>query len=167
MKLWSTLAADFPGESVVNLGFGGSTLAECVYYYDRLVAPCEPRALVVYAGDNDLAGGSAPEAVAEALRALLARVDARAGGIPLLFLSVKPSLARWHLIEEIRQANALARRELAGRAGSGYVDLHPAMLGSDGRPRPELFVEDGLHLSAAGYALWRQAILQYRDLLFP
>jgi lysophospholipase L1-like esterase len=78
-------------------------------------------------------------------------------------LSIKPSPSRRHLCEPIRQANALARQELAGRPGSVFIDLFDAMLGPDGRPRTELYLEDGLHLSLAGYQLWRAILARYQQ----
>src|SRR3954469_1730224 len=111
VRLWETLDDDFPGVGVVNLGFGGSTLAACAHFFARVVPPRRPRSLLVYAGDNDLGDGRSPEDVLASLRDLLRQADALLGPIPRAFLSIKPSPARRHLDGQIRRANALARGE--------------------------------------------------------
>ena len=166
IRLWNSLQEDFKGIDVVNAGFGGSTLAACVYFFDRLVVPYQPRALVLYAGDNDLGDGKSPEEVLESFRALLGKMT-QLGPIPLAFISIKLSPARWHLADAIRRANEMIRQELSARPSSCYIDVVPAMLGSDGKPRPELFTPDGLHLSPAGYRIWTEILLTYRDRIFP
>jgi lysophospholipase L1-like esterase len=162
IRLWSSLTEDFPDLPVVNAGFGGSTLAACAHFFDRLVVPLAPRSLLVYAGDNDIGDGRTPGDVLSSLRALLARFDVAFPGVPLGFLSIKPSPARWPLHGAIAEANELARVELTSRSNRFYVDLVPAMLGEDGKPRPELYAEDGLHLSAAGYRLWAEVVGRFR-----
>ena len=166
IRLWDRLADDFPGVGLVNLGFGGSTLAACAHFFERLVVPWRPRALVVYAGDNDLGDGRSPEDVLGSFRDLASRAAAHLGPVPFAFLSIKPSPARWHLRDRIERANAMVRAEIEGREARHYVDLAPAMLGDDGRPRPELFAEDGLHLSPEGYRAWRDVLESHRRAIF-
>jgi lysophospholipase L1-like esterase len=162
IRLWSTLAEDFPDLPVLNAGFGGSTLAACAHFFERLIGPLQPRSLLLYAGDNDLGDGRSPRQVLDALRWLLAQFDARFPGVRFSFLSIKPSPARWHLRDAIHQANELARAELASRPNRFYIDLVPHMLGPDGGPRPALYAPDGLHLSQAGYRLWREVVASHR-----
>jgi lysophospholipase L1-like esterase len=161
-RLWSSLADDMRAWPVVNRAFGGSTLAACVHFFERLVTPVAPRSLLVYAGDNDLGDGQAPEQVVASFAALLAKVDAQLGPIPLGFVSIKPSPARWNLREQIVTVNDQARGLLRDRPLGYYIDVFGPMLGSDGRPRLELFAEDMLHLSPAGYRLWDYVIKAYR-----
>jgi lysophospholipase L1-like esterase len=158
IRLWETLDDDLPGVPTVNLGFGGSTLAACAYFFTRLVPPYGPRSLLLYAGDNDLGDGRSPEDVLASLRDLLRQSDALLGPIPTAFLSIKPSPARQHLDLSIRRANDLARREMETRPSGRYIDVHARMLDHNGRPRPELYGDDGLHLSRAGYQVWAEAI---------
>jgi hypothetical protein len=63
IRLWKSLQQDFTGYAVLNCGFGGSRLTDCVRYANRIVLPRKPSAIVIYAGDNDLAGGAPPEKV--------------------------------------------------------------------------------------------------------
>ncbi len=167
IRLWSSLAGDLGEPRIVNLGFGGSTLADCARYFERLVVPHRPGSVVLYAGENDLGEGRSPLEVLGSFRDLRQRLDSKLGPIPFTFLSIKPSPARWPLTDAIRSANAMIRLELASRPDFHYIDLFAPMLGPDGRPRAELYAFDGLHLSPEGYRLWTERILMHRQLIFP
>ncbi len=166
IRLWSSLAADLGDPSIVNLGFGGSTMAACAHFFERLVVPRRPRSLIVYAGDNDLGDGRSAVDVFESFLKLTRELDAHLGQIPFGFLSIKPSPARWPLIDAIRSANSRIKDQLLSRPNSTYIDVFQPMLNAGGRPRPELYLEDGLHLSPAGYRLWTEQILLHRDAIF-
>jgi lysophospholipase L1-like esterase len=158
IRMWSDLAHDFPGQNVINRGFGGSTIPDSVRYVDRIVTPLAPRTIVFYAGDNDLDAGHSPAAVLSDFQALVAKVHTKLPSAKILFVAIKPSPARWRLVEEIRTTNSLVRDYAANDPSLGFVDIFPAMLGSDGKPRPELYREDGLHMTRAGYEIWRDAV---------
>jgi lysophospholipase L1-like esterase len=158
IRLWDTLAADFPGQNVVNIGFGGSTLAACAHFFRRLVPPAGPRAVVLYAGDNDLGDGCSPEDVLASFKSLAGQLRSALPTTRLAFLAIKPSLARWHLEAAIESTNRLVAAEIATWRNARYVDLHHSMLGADGRPRPGLYAADGLHLSPAGYRAWAEIV---------
>lgn len=159
LRLWPRLTRDFPNVGIENWGFGGSTLEQCAHFFERALVPRKPRGLVFYGGDNDLFLGASPEAVWNSLRALLDSRDARLGSIPFAFLSVKPSPARLELLPRIIESNEWCRREIAGRENAIWVEVFAPMLDSNALPRRELFAADALHLSLAGYDLWR-AILE-------
>jgi len=162
LRLWTTIAADLNDPSVVNAGFGGSTLAACDYFFDRIVPPLGPAALLVYAGDNDLGDGQSPDAVIASFRELSAKVDRSCGPIPFGFIAIKPSPARAGLIDAIRRTNAAIFADITRRPHGFFVPVFDAML-RDGKPRPELFLPDGLHLAAAGYELWTELLLPFRS----
>jgi len=166
IRLWDDIAADLGDPRIVNLGFGGSTLAACAHYFGRVVVPYRPRSVVVYAGDNDLGDGRTPGQVHASFVDLLGQLDARLGAIPFAFLAIKPSPARWALTDSIRSANAMIKGDLAARPNSDYIDVFGPMLGPRGRPRPEFYAGDGLHLSPEGYRLWAREILAHRHTLF-
>jgi lysophospholipase L1-like esterase len=157
-RLWPALAADFPGVPVVNRGFGGSTLPEVLHYAPRLVLPHRPRLVVLYAGDNDLADGRTPAQVAADYEAFVALLRRALPAVRVAFVSIKPSPSRWALADRARAANAAVRAATARDTAQRYVDVFTPMLGADGRPRPELFGPDGLHMTPAGYALWRERL---------
>jgi lysophospholipase L1-like esterase len=154
-RLWSSLGEDFSGRPVVNRGFGGSTLAECVTEFDRLVTPLRPHALVCYAGDNDLDHGASPEEVAARFDKFMAMARARIGWTPIYFLSIKASPVRFWNIDRIRRANELLPKRIEERWSEvRWIDVFHPMLTEHGQPRRELFCDDGLHLSREGYRLW-------------
>jgi lysophospholipase L1-like esterase len=151
---------------VMNLGFGGSTLAACAHFFPRLVPPQRPRSLLIYAGDNDLGDGRSPEDVLASLRNLLRQVDALLDPIPLAFLSIKPSPARQYLEKKIQRCNAMARDEILAHPAGRFIDVYPRMLGADRRPIVELYADDGLHLSRLGYQVWAETIMEHSQFIF-
>jgi lysophospholipase L1-like esterase len=156
--MWKTLAQDFPGVNVINRGFGGSELADSVYYFDRIVAPYQPRLVVLYAGDNDLWAHKSPETVAADFRSFCAKLHQALPQAHLAYLAVKPSPSRWSIHEQIEQTNKLIAAECAKDPRRTFVDVFTPMLNERGEPRPELFTKDMLHMNADGYALWRSIV---------
>jgi lysophospholipase L1-like esterase len=152
------LEESFPDLKVVNRGFGGSHLADSVYFAPRILLPYKPSAIVLYAGDNDIAAGKTPEKVYEDFQNFVKIVREKMPRTPIYFLSIKPSIARWKRIDTIRKANALIEAECKKGEGLVFVDVGTALLGDDGKPCPELFAKDGLHLSADGYAIWTKIL---------
>lgn len=158
IRLWKTLAEDFPNVPILNRGFGGSTIAQSTNYADRIVLPYKPKTIVFYAGDNDLAAGTTPEQVLANFKAFAEKVHDTLPDTRIHFISIKPSIARWKLVDKIRRANALVRDYCESSQTLGYVDVFTPMLGDDGKPRPELLGPDGLHMTRAGYEVWRDKV---------
>lgn len=158
IRFWSSLAADFPGLPVFNRGFGGSTLPDVNYFAPRIVLPYRPREIVLYAGDNDIAAGRTPEQVLADYSTFVHTVRSALPATRIVFLSIKPSPSRWELANQMRAANALVSRAIAGDSLATYVDVFTPMVGANGHPRPELFRDDSLHMTAEGYALWRELV---------
>jgi len=158
IRLWN-LPASFPGLPVLNRGFGGSQLCDTVHFFDVLVARHRPAHVVVYAGDNDLAAGKSPEAVRADFAALTERMRQTLPDAGLIYIAIKPSVARRALAPRMREANRLIAEHCARRPGCRFLDVWPAMLDERGEPRRELLADDGLHLSASGYALWTRQLL--------
>ena len=144
----------FPGSNYVNVGFGGSVIADSTHFAPRILAPHKPATIVFYAGDNDIGrGGKAADVLAD-FKAFVAAARKINPACRVLFIPVKPSLARWKLYEVQKEANALVKAYCETDKALTFVDIVPAMLGPDGTPLPELFVKDGLHMSAKGYERW-------------
>lgn len=158
IRLWTTLVEDFPGVAVLNRGFGGSQLADSVFYLDRLVLPYRPRIVVLYAGDNDIAGGKSPESLLADFRAFRQRIHAALPETRVIFLSIKESPAREKWRERMREANRLVEDDCKQIPLCTFVDVNGAMQTDDKQLRPELFREDRLHLSPAGYAIWKREL---------
>jgi len=154
IRLWD-LKKSFPDLPAVNHGFGGSTIAENIAYLPRLVLPMRPRTIVFYAGDNDSAQGRTAEQIAADFEAYARRVHEALPEARILYLPIKPSIARWHLRDVQHDANQRIRRICeANRDRLRFVDTVPSLLGPDGKPDPRFFEADGLHVNAEGYARW-------------
>ena len=153
-RLWDTLAKDFPDVPVINRGFGGSQVADSVRYADRIAIPYHPRKIVIYAGDNDIAAGKSPRQVFDDFKAFVEKVHAALPDVPIAFISIKPSLARWKLVEKIKEANRLIEDFSKQTKHVQYIDVFAPMLAPDGTPRKELCRDDGLHMNRKGYELW-------------
>ncbi len=153
-RLWTNLPAAFPQRTVLNRGFGGSTMNDLLHYYDRLVRRYQPRVIVVYEGDNDLANGQPVEQVLAAYRTFLDRVQRDLPGTPVVLLAVKPSASRLKLIEQQRELNAGLTRLATERTGVIFADTFTPMLDATGAPNPRWFLSDLLHLSPDGYDRW-------------
>jgi lysophospholipase L1-like esterase len=159
IRLWDTLFDDFKSFNPINLGFGGSTLAACSWFFDRVVAPYDAKSIVIYAGDNDLGDGRHPEEIFIFFEQLANQIAQRFGEIPCYYVSIKPSIARWDLINSLRYTNNIIENEIVKRDDNWkFINIYNKMLNKDGYPDKEYFQSDGLHLSKKGYALWKQAI---------
>ena len=158
IRLWESLQKDFPGLPVLNRGFGGSVLSDVVEFANRIVLPYKPRTVVLYAGDNDLAAGKTPAQVFADFQEFVAIVHQSLPNARVLFIAIKPSVLRENIIDRIRATNQLIRDYVATDSKLVYVDIFTPMLDASGGPRRELFLEDGLHMNAKGYAIWRDLI---------
>lgn len=154
IRMWTSLATDFPTYRTINRGFGGSDMDDATAFADRIVKPYRPVAIVVYAGDNDLEGGDSPVTVRDDFAAFVAKVRKDEPEVPIAFISIKPSVARANLLAQVAEANRLIRDWSMHQKGVAFLDVAPAMLDKNGQPRPDLFIEDGLHMNPKGYALW-------------
>ena len=145
--------------NVIQRGFGGSELADVVYRAPRLVVAYRPRLVVLYAGDNDLANGRAPEQVFNDFRSFVDVVHKSLPRTRIVWLAIKPSWARVSLLEKMRTTNGLVKAYIDKHRGLTYVDTFNPMLSPSGQPRMELLnPTDSLHLNAAGYKIWRQLL---------
>lgn len=154
IRMWKSLAADFPELRVLNHGFGGSHLEDSVHFFDRLVRPFAPKAVVLYAGENDVSGGMKPEKVLADFREFRRLLRATAPEAKLVYISLKPSPSRVKHQAEMARTNALIAAECANDPLCFFVDVFTPMLDAQGQPRGELFLNDRLHMNAAGYAVW-------------
>ncbi len=161
IRLWKSLQQDFSGYAVLNCGFGGSRLTDCVRYANRIVIPRKPSAIVIYAGDNDLAVGTAPERVFKSFQQLFSIFRGYSPSIPIAFVSVKPSPARLMFLDNILKFNRLVEDFLKTQPETEFIDVFSDMLGQDRKPIPALFVNDQIHLSAAGYQILRREIGEF------
>ncbi len=158
MRLWVDVAEDFPEFDVVNVAFGGSTLAACCWFFERLIPQLNPDVILFYAGDNDLGDKRHPEEVFLFFTAFMEKVKIHFGNIPVGFISIKPSFARDYLIESIKYTNKIIKEEIEKRySNCTFINVFDEMhtvnqIGKD------LYEEDGLHMSKAGYEIWEKIV---------
>lgn len=159
---WKDVQSYFPSFPVINRGFGGSTLLDVYRYRQDVIYPYQPRQIIMYCGENDIANDSmvSGKTVFRRFKKLYNDVGRTLGPVPFVYISMKPSPSRWHLREKYIEGNRLIRRflEKKGNARIRFVSVWEAMLGSDGKPKPEIFLSDNLHMNATGYAIWKKLI---------
>ena len=153
IRLWD-LKKSFPDEPALNRGFGGSEIPDSVAHVDLLVIRHKPRIVVFYAGDNDIAAGRTPQQVFDDYKAFVEKIHTALPATRIAFIAIKPSILRWALVDKVRAANTLVREYAAADDRLGFVDVDGPMLGWDEKPRRDLFVADGLHMTPKGYELW-------------
>jgi lysophospholipase L1-like esterase len=158
IRLWATLAQDFPGAPVINRGFGGSRITDSTRNAGRLVVQYHPKLVVLYAGDNDIAEGRTADQVVADFEAFVDRVHRDLPRVPIIFISIKPSVARFTLWPKMRAANEGIANWAKTQNSVAFVDVATKMLDAEGRPRPELLLPDGLHMQRAGYLIWIDAL---------
>lgn len=155
---WSNMARDLAPYPVIRRGFGGSQMSDSLRYAERIVIPYKPKMVVVYAGDNDIGAGRTPQETFKDFKAFVTKVHAVLPQTKIAYLSIKPSLSRWHLIGKIRETNSLIEDYTKKDARLSYIDIFPVTLGPDAQPNAELFLEDGLHINQKGYDLWAAVV---------
>jgi lysophospholipase L1-like esterase len=158
IRRWKTLAEDFPGQRVLNRGFGGSQIADATHFAERIIFPYEPRMIFLRAGGNDLWAGKSPERVFADFKEFAARVRTRLPETEIVFISFSPSIARWEQTDKGKALNTLVEDYVRQTPHLRYIDTFTVPLGADGQVRPELFVTDKLHFNAAGYKLLAECV---------
>lgn len=163
IRMWTNLRSNFPRMKVINRGFGGSRLEDVNHYFDKIVTPYKPKIIVLYAGENDVHEGIAPEKVLEQYRNFAAMVSQKLPKTTVLYISIKPSPSRWQMADKIRRTNALIKAESEKDYRTQFVDVFSPMLNEKGEPKAEIFLADRLHLNEKGYAIWRRILQRYLE----
>lgn len=162
IRLWKTLAADFPDTRVINRGFGGSQIRHLVHYFDRIVRVYYPRRIIVYSATNDLDAGFSVDGVLEDWQTFCGMVEVALPDTTIALISIAPNPARWEQRDRQQEFNARAAAFCAER-DYDFIDVWTPMLGEDGLPSRDIYIEDGLHMNAAGYTMWREIVGKYVD----
>jgi lysophospholipase L1-like esterase len=161
IRFWTTLAQDFPGQPVINRGFGGSEIADSIHFADRILFPYAPKAVFFRAGGNDIASGEPPDAVFEDFKMFVATVHAKLPATEIFYISWCPTIARWQNRDKEKILNGLVKEYAGHTPHLQYIETSDMVLDADGKPRPELFRDDKLHFSAAGYKLLVERVRPY------
>jgi lysophospholipase L1-like esterase len=161
IRFWITMAQDFKGHKVINRGFGGSQIFDLVNYADRIVIPYQPRQIVFFAGSNDLDAGKTPKQVCDDFKAFVQKVRGALPKVEIDFISITTSPLRWREVEKVKEANGLISSWIKQQNRLTFINVFPATLGEDGKPKAEFFRADRLHMNAKGYAIWTSMIGPY------
>lgn len=161
IRLWKTLREDFPNLKVINRGFGGSRFEDLNYYAPKIVLPYKPRLIVVYTGENDIQDGQTAENVLADFKEFIAFRNKDLPKTPIIYISLKPSILRWAKWPEMKRANELIHDEAKKNKRVTFFDIASKMLGADGKPLPDIFVADGLHMNEKGYKIWHENLQEY------
>ena len=162
IRLWKTLAQDFPGQQSINRGFGGSEIVDSTHFCGRIVLPYEPRMILFRAGGNDLWQGKSPEQVFADYQEFVATVHATLPETEIVWISWSATPSRWKQADKERRLNELVKEFSEAAPHLNYIETWDLVLGPDGHPRPELFLDDQLHLNTEGYKLLAERV---RELL--
>lgn len=157
-RKWTNAAESFPEKHVTNRGFGGSQMHELLALTDRLVWPYEPSEILVYEGDNDIAAKKEPAQIAKEFREFAQLVHRHLPKAKIYFVAIKPSPSRVKLMPQAAEANKMVADYCATKSWLNYIDVVSAMLDANGKPRPEIFVSDNLHMNGKGYELWTKIV---------
>jgi lysophospholipase L1-like esterase len=158
IRFWTNLASDFPNHKIINRGFGGSEIADSTHFADRIVFPYAPRAIFLRAGGNDINAGKSAEAVFADFKEFVATVRAKFSDTEIYFISCTHTPARWQNRDREKKMNGLIQEYVRAKPHLQYIETGPLALGTNGRPRAELFRDDQLHFNAAGYKLLADSV---------
>lgn len=160
---WKDVQEYFPKHKIINRGFGGSSLPDLIRYVDDIVFPYNPKQVVIYCGENDLAASDTVSGVTVTQRfiTLFNIIRAKLPRIPIVYISMKPSPSREHLMQKMDIGNYFIRKFLLENKRSDFVDVYHQMVDANGRPQKELFIQDMLHMNSNGYAIWQKVLEPY------
>ena len=158
IRMWKSLASDFPDVPVLNRGFGGSQIADSTYFADRIIFPYEPKMIVLRAGGNDLHAGKSIDLVFADYKAFVAKVRSKMPDVPIVYISISPAPARWDERDANRQLNGMIEQYSKAEPNLKYVETYDMTITPDGKAREELFIADQLHFNEAGYKLLAERV---------
>jgi len=134
-----------------------------IRYENDVIFKYEPKQIVIYCGENDLAFSNTVTAqmVFERFKQLFTDIRTKYSKVPLIYISMKPSPSRWNMKEKMIEGNELIKKYLKKKKKTVFISVWNDMLGTDGKPMEDIFVEDKLHMNAKGYAIWKKDIEPY------
>ena len=158
---WKDITNYFPGYAIINRGFGGSSLTDIIHFNQETILKYKPKQIYIYCGENDIAASDTitPQIVFERFKTLYTIIRNHLGNkIPIMYVSIKPSVARWNMEDKFVTANSLIRNFINKQKHTQFLDVHAAMLDSNGEVYKDIFIADKLHMNAKGYAIWQKII---------
>jgi lysophospholipase L1-like esterase len=160
---WKDVQDYFPAHIMLNRGFGGSSLRDVIYYANDVILKYKPKQILIYCGENDIAGSSSVTAntVLERFKTLYAIIRSKFKKVPIAFISMKPSPSREKYLATMQKGNALIKSFMEQQKRSSYIDVYSSMLDANGKILTHIFLSDKLHMNAEGYKIWQGVIAPY------
>jgi lysophospholipase L1-like esterase len=160
---WKDVQSYFPGYTILNRGFGGSSLPDLIRYASDIIFPYQPKEIVIYCGENDFAGKNYVSAnmVFDRFKTLYTIIRSKLPDVPVAFISIKPSPSRRKYWPQMTEANTLIKDYIGKQQHASFVDVYQPMLNENKDVKPEIFLSDSLHMNANGYAIWQKALQPY------
>jgi lysophospholipase L1-like esterase len=160
---WTDVSEYFPGYTITNRAFGGSTLPDQIRYFYEVIVPYQPKQIFIYCGENDLAYSELVTAdeVFRRFKTLYAMIRVYFPGAMVDYVSIKPSPSREKIQEQVKAANAKIKAFLSKEKKAAFINIYDAMLDANGKMREELYVQDRLHMKPEGYKIWQRIFLPY------
>ena len=162
IRKWGNLSDDMKPATITNRGFGGSTMAELLYYFPRIIQKYQPRKIIIYEGDNDLSSGKmSPDTFIHVFNIFLDVCETYLPDAKLYFLSIKPSPARMHHWERMNSGNKMALKICNDNSNLEYIDVSSIMFSENGKIKTDIFLRDKLHMNRKGYELWKGIVREH------
>ena len=162
-RFWTDLNHYFPGYTIINRGFGGSSFPDVIRYADDIIFPYQPKQIVIYCGDNDFSFSDtvSSQTVFNRFKQLFQLIRKNMPGENIVFVSMKPSPSRVRQMAREEETNGWIKQFLSEQKNTGFVDVYHSMLDASGKPISEIFRSDSLHMNEKGYAIWQKLIKPY------
>ena len=161
IRRWTTMAEDLPNHKVLNRGFGGSQIADATHFADRIIIPYKPKMVLIRAGGNDIFAGKSPEQTFQDFKDFVAKIHSKLPKTEIVYIALSPSVARWNNADKEKSLNQMVLEFTKKTKRVKYLDDYDVSLGADGKPRPELFIEDKLHFNAEGNKLFAARVRRF------
>ena len=161
IRRWTTMAQDLPKHKVINRGFGGSQIVDATHFADRIIFPYNPKMVLIRAGGNDIFAGKSPEQTFQDFKDFVAKVHGRLPKTEIVFIALSPSVSRWNNADKEKSLNQMVLEFTKKNKRVKYLDDYDVSLGKDGKPRPELFIEDKLHFNNEGNRLFAERVRKF------
>ncbi len=160
---WKDVAKYFPEHTIINRGFGGSSLPHMTMYAEDIIFKYNPKQIIIYCGENDLTGGPTitADTIFNRVKKLHQLIRSRYKKVPIAYISMKPSPSREKYLETMQKGNAMIKSFMEHQKRSSYIDVYSSMLDANGKILTHIFLSDKLHMNAEGYKIWQGVIAPY------
>ena len=160
---WKDVAKYFPEHTIINRGFGGSSLPHMTMYAEDIIFKYNPKQIIIYCGENDLTGSPSitADTIFNRVKKLHQLIRSRYKKVPIAYISMKPSPSREKYLETMQKGNAMIKSFMEHEKRSSYIDVYSSMLDANGKILTHIFLSDKLHMNAEGYKIWQGVIAPY------